>query len=118
MLNIKLYLMEGLPTETDETSKRWSRSSRVLKTDAEAESVSVVPEKSFRRLNGFVPKPNTPFSGSRSAKKKELKRPTEWSEQDAGAHPEYGSSVMSARIAHEQALFSWVIAPARALSKR
>ncbi len=107
MLTIKLYLMVGLPTETD---------------DDLAEMVTLVERikdrmlaagKRFGRvgkiipaLNGFVPKPNTPFQWEPICAEKELKRRLKLVCKQLARIPNVEVRAMSARIAHEQALFS------------
>src|SRR5204862_4161128 len=57
-------------------------------------------------LNGFVPKPNTPFQWEALCAEKELKRRLKWVCRKLARIPNVEVRAMSARIAHEQALFS------------
>jgi len=57
-------------------------------------------------LNGFVPKPNTPFQWEPLCEEKELKRRLKWVGKHLAKIPNVEVRTMSARIAHEQALFS------------
>ena len=57
-------------------------------------------------LNGFVPKPNTPFQWEPICEERELKRRLKWLSKNLSRIPNVEVRVMSARIAHEQALFS------------
>jgi radical SAM superfamily enzyme YgiQ (UPF0313 family) len=107
MLTIKLYLMVGLPTETDEdleemihlverikdrmleAGKRFGRAGRIIPS-----------------LNGFVPKPNTPLQWDAILDEKELKRRLKWVSKNLARIPNVEVRAMSARLAHEQAFFS------------
>src|SRR5205085_4222772 len=57
-------------------------------------------------LNGLVPKPNTPFQWEPICEEKELKRRLKWASKNLSRIPNVEVRAMSARIAHEQALFS------------
>jgi len=57
-------------------------------------------------LNGFVPKPNTPLQWDAILDEKELKRRLKWASKAMSRIPNVEVRAMSARIAHEQALFS------------
>src|SRR5919199_1306356 len=57
-------------------------------------------------LNGFVPKPNTPFQWEPICGERELKRRLKWLSKNLARVPNVEVRVMSARVAHEQALFS------------
>jgi hypothetical protein len=57
-------------------------------------------------LNGFVPKPNTPLQWDAICSEKELKRRIKYVCKGLGSIPNVEVRFMSARIAHEQALFS------------
>jgi radical SAM superfamily enzyme YgiQ (UPF0313 family) len=57
-------------------------------------------------LNGFVPKPNTPFQWEAICQEKELKRRLKLVCKQLARIPNVEVRAMSARIAHEQALFS------------
>ena len=107
MLTIKLYMMVGLPTETEEdlvemvslverikdrmllAGKRFGRAGKIIPS-----------------LNGFVPKPNTPFQWEPICGEKELKRRLKWVCKQLARVPNVEVRAMSARIAHEQALLS------------
>ena len=107
MLTIKLYMMVGLPTETQEdldemfvlvkrikdrmleAGKRFGRAGRIIPS-----------------LNGFVPKPNTPLQWDAICPEKELKKRVKYVCKGLSKIPNVDVRFMSARIAHEQALFS------------
>src|SRR5437870_9900703 len=57
-------------------------------------------------LNGLVPKPNTPFQWEPICEEKELKRRLKYVSKKLSRIPNVEVRAMSARIAHEQALFS------------
>jgi hypothetical protein len=57
-------------------------------------------------LNGFVPKPNTPLQWDAICDEKELKRRLKWVSKNLARIPNVEVRAMSARIAHEQSLFS------------
>src|SRR5438046_8251281 len=57
-------------------------------------------------LNGLVPKPNTPFQWEPICSEKELKRRLKWVSKNLARIPNVEVRAMSARIAHEQGLFS------------
>jgi radical SAM superfamily enzyme YgiQ (UPF0313 family) len=107
MLTIKLYLMVGLPTETDEDLEEMVRlveriKDRMLKAGKQFGRVG----KIIPALNGFVPKPNTPFQWEPICEERELKRRLKWVSKQLARIPNVEVRAMSARIAHEQALFS------------
>jgi radical SAM superfamily enzyme YgiQ (UPF0313 family) len=107
MLTVKLYMMVGLPTETQEdldemfelvtrikdrmlvAGKRFGRAGRIIPS-----------------LNGFVPKPNTPLQWDGICDEKELKKRIKYVCKGLSRIPNVDVRFMSARIAHEQALFS------------
>jgi len=107
MLTIKLYMMVGLPTETQEdldemfvlvkrikdrmleAGKRFGRAGRIIPS-----------------LNGFVPKPNTPLQWDAICPEKELKKRVKYVCKGLSKIPNVDVRFMSARIAHDQALFS------------
>jgi radical SAM superfamily enzyme YgiQ (UPF0313 family) len=107
MLTVKLYMMVGLPTETDEdldemvvlverikdrmlqAGKRFGRAGKIIPS-----------------LNGLVPKPNTPFQWEPICEEKELKRRLKYVSRKLAKIPNVEVRAMSARIAHEQALLS------------
>jgi radical SAM superfamily enzyme YgiQ (UPF0313 family) len=107
MLTVKLYMMVGLPTETQEdldemfvlverikdrmlvAGKKFGRAGRIITS-----------------LNGFVPKPNTPLQWDGICDVRELKRRIKYVCKGLSKIPNVDVRFMSARIAHEQALFS------------
>ena len=107
MLTVKLYLMVGLPTETDEDLEEMVRlveriKDRMLEAGKKfGRAGTIIPA-----LNGFVPKPNTPFQWEPICEERELKRRLKWVSKQMARIPNVEVRVMSARIAHEQALFS------------
>jgi radical SAM superfamily enzyme YgiQ (UPF0313 family) len=107
MLTIKLYLMVGLPTETDEDLAEMVKlveriKDRMLEAGRRFGRVG----KIIPALNGFVPKPNTPFQWEPICEERELKRRLKWVSKQLARIPNVEVRAMSARIAHEQALFS------------
>jgi hypothetical protein len=108
MLTIKLYMMVGLPTETQEdldeifvlverikdrmleAGKRFGRAGKIILRASTVSSRSPI-----RRC-----------SGMRSASEKELKRRIKYVCKGLSKIPNVDVRFMSARIAHEQALFS------------
>src|SRR5207237_10528680 len=107
MLTIKLYMMVGLPTETDEDLEE------MIVLVERIKDRMLEPGKRFGRagklipsLTGFVPKPNTPFQSEPICEEKELKRRLKWVSKKLSRIPNVEVRTMSARIAHEQALFS------------
>lgn len=107
MLTIKLYLMAGLPTETDEDlAEMVALVERIKDRMLEAGKRFGYVGKIIPALNGFVPKPNTPFQWEPICEEKELKRRLKWLSKNLARIPNVEVRVMSARIAHEQALFS------------
>ena len=107
MLTVKLYLMVGLPTETDEDLEEMivlveRIKDRMLEAGRRFGRVGkIIPS-----LNGFVPKPNTPFQWEAICDEKELKRRLKLVCKNLARIPNVEVRAMSARIAHEQALFS------------
>jgi radical SAM superfamily enzyme YgiQ (UPF0313 family) len=107
MLTIKLYLMVGLPTETDEDlAEMVTLVERIKDRMLEAGKRFGYAGKIIPALNGFVPKPNTPFQWEPICEEKELKRRLKWVSKQLARIPNVEVRSMSARIAHEQALFS------------
>jgi radical SAM superfamily enzyme YgiQ (UPF0313 family) len=107
MLTIKLYLMVGLPTETDEDlAEMITLVERIKDRMLEAGRRFGRAGKIIPALNGFVPKPNTPFQWEPICEEKELKRRLKWVSKQLARIPNVEVRSMSARIAHEQALFS------------
>jgi radical SAM superfamily enzyme YgiQ (UPF0313 family) len=107
MLTIKLYMMVGLPTETEEDLKE------MIVLVERIKNRMLAAGKRFGRagkiipsLNGFVPKPNTPFQWEPICDEKELKRRLKWVAKNLARLPNVEVRTMSARIAHEQALLS------------
>src|SRR5215213_9335693 len=107
MLTVKLYLMVGLPTETDEDLEEMLvLVERIKDRMLEAGKRFGRAGKIIPSLNGFVPKPNTPFQWEAILDEKELKRRIKWASKNLARIPNVEVRAMSARIAHEQALFS------------
>jgi radical SAM superfamily enzyme YgiQ (UPF0313 family) len=107
MLTIKLYLMVGLPTETDEDlAEMVTLVERIKDRMLEAGKRFGRAGKIIPSLNGFVPKPNTPLQWDAICNEKELKRRLKWAAKNLARIPNVEVRAMSARIAHEQALFS------------
>ncbi|PYS93400.1 MAG: radical SAM protein [Acidobacteria bacterium] len=107
MLTIKLYLMVGLPTETDEDLAEMVKLvERIKDRMLEAGKRFGRAGKIIPALNGFVPKPNTPFQWEPICAERELKRRLKWVCKQLARIPNVEVRAMSARIAHEQALFS------------
>lgn len=107
MLTIKLYLMVGLPTETDEDLEEMVvLVERIKDRMLEAGRRLGRAGKIIPSLNGFVPKPNTPLQWGAICDEKELKRRLKWASKNLARLPNVEVRAMSARIAHEQALFS------------
>ena len=107
MLTVKLYLMVGLPTETDEDLEEMIvLVERIKDRMLEAGRRFGRAGKIIPSLNGFVPKPNTPLQWDAICPEKELKRRLKWVSKNLARIPNVEVRAMSARIAHEQALFS------------
>src|ERR1051325_2965512 len=107
MLTVKLYMMVGLPTETDEDlDEMVVLVERIKDRMLEAGRRFGRVGKIIPALNGFVPKPNTPFQWEPICAEKELKRRLKWVCKQLARIPNVEVRAMSARIAHEQALFS------------
>ncbi|HEX8649571.1 MAG TPA: radical SAM protein [Pyrinomonadaceae bacterium] len=107
MLTIKLYLMVGLPTETDEDLEEMIvLVERIKDRMLEAGKRFGRAGKIIPSLNGFVPKPNTPLQWDAILDERELKRRLKWASKNLARLPNVEVRAMSARIAHEQALFS------------
>ncbi|MCA1850487.1 MAG: radical SAM protein, partial [Acidobacteria bacterium] len=74
LLTIKLYLMAGLPTETDEDLEEMvALVERIKDRMLEAGKRFGRTGKIIPALNGFVPKPNTPFQWEPICQERELK---------------------------------------------
>lgn len=107
MLTIKLYLMVGLPTESDEDlDEMFVLVERIKDRMLEAGKKFGRAGKIIPSLNGFVPKPNTPLQWDAICDEKELKRRLKYVCKGLSRIPNVEVRFMSARIAHEQALFS------------
>ncbi len=107
MLTVKLYLMVGLPTETDEDLEEMIvLVERIKDRMLEAGKRFGYAGKIIPSLNGFVPKPNTPLQWDGICDEKELKRRLKFVSKKLSRIPNVEVRAMSARIAHEQALFS------------
>jgi len=107
MLTIKLYLMVGLPTETQEDLEEMIvLVERIKDRMLEAGKRFGRAGKIIPSLNGFVPKPNTPLQWDPILDEKELKKRIRWACKNLARIPNVDVRFMSARIAHEQALFS------------
>src|SRR5436853_2008902 len=107
MLTIKLYMMVGLPTETDEDlDEMFALVERIKNRMLEAGKKFGRAGKIIPSLNGFVPKPNTPLQWDAICDEKELTRRIRYVCKGLSRIPNVDVRFMSARIAHEQALFS------------
>jgi radical SAM superfamily enzyme YgiQ (UPF0313 family) len=107
MLTVKLYMMVGLPTETDEDlDEMFVLVERIKNRMLEAGKKFGRAGKIIPSLNGFVPKPNTPLQWDGICDEKELKRRIKYVSKGLSKIPNVEVRYMSARIAHEQALFS------------
>lgn len=107
MLTIKLYVMVGLPTETEQDlDEIFVLAERVKDRMLEAGKRIGRAGKIIVSLNGFVPKPNTPLQWDAICGEKELKRRIKYVCKGLSRIPNVDVRFMSARIAHEQALFS------------
>jgi radical SAM superfamily enzyme YgiQ (UPF0313 family) len=107
MLTVKLYLMVGLPSETDEDlAEMLVLVERIKDRMLEAGKRFGRAGKIIPSLNGFVPKPNTPLQWDAICDEKELKKRLKWASKNLSRIPNVEVRAMSARIAHEQALFS------------
>ena len=107
MLTVKLYMMVGLPTETQEDLEAMTElvtriKDRMLQAGRKiGRAGKIIPS-----LNGFVPKPNTPLQWDAICDEKELKQRLKFVSKNLSRIPNVEVRAMSARIAHEQALFS------------
>ena len=107
MLTIKLYMMVGLPTEAQEDlDEIFVLVERIKDRMLEAGKKFGRAGKIIPSLNGFVPKPNTPLQWDGICDEKELKRRIKYICKGLARIPNVDVRFMSARIAHEQALFS------------
>ncbi len=107
MLTIKLYMMVGLPTETQEDlDEMFVLVERIKNRMLEAGKKFGRAGKIIPSLNGFVPKPNTPLQWDAICNEKELKQKIKYVSKGLSKIPNVEVRFMSAKIAHEQALFS------------
>lgn len=107
MLTVKLYMMVGLPTETQEDlDEMFVLVERIKDRMLEAGKKFGRAGKIIPSLNGFVPKPNTPLQWDAICGEKELKRRIKYVSKGLSRIPNVEVRFMSSRIAHEQALFS------------
>ena len=107
MLTIKLYMMVGLPTETDEDlAEMVELVARIRDRMLQAGKRFGRAGKIIPSLNGFVPKPNTPFQWEPICDEKDLRRRLKSVAKNLARLANVEVRVMSARIAHEQALLS------------
>jgi radical SAM superfamily enzyme YgiQ (UPF0313 family) len=107
MLTVKLYMMVGLPTETDEDlDEMFVLVERIKDRMLEAGKKFGRAGKIIPSLNGFVPKPNTPLQWDAICDERELKRRIKYVCKGLSKIPNVEVRYMSARIAHEQALYS------------
>ncbi|PYS86577.1 MAG: hypothetical protein DMF62_15500 [Acidobacteria bacterium] len=107
MLTIKLYMMVGLPTETQEDlDEMFVLVTRIKDRMLEAGKRFGRAGKIIPSLNGFVPKPNTPLQWDAICGEKELRKRIKYVCKGLSKVPNVDIRFMSARIAHEQALFS------------
>lgn len=107
MLTVKLYMMVGLPTETQEDLDEMFvlveriKDRMLLAGKKFGRAGKIIPS-----LNGFVPKPNTPLQWDGICDEKELKNRIKYVAKGLSRIPNVEVRFMSAKIAHEQALFS------------
>jgi radical SAM superfamily enzyme YgiQ (UPF0313 family) len=107
MLTVKLYMMVGLPTETQEDlDEIFVLVKRIKDRMLAAGKKFGRAGKIIPSLNGFVPKPNTPLQWDAICDEKELKKRIKYVCKGLSRIPNIDVRFMSARIAHEQALFS------------
>ncbi|MGD9628938.1 MAG: radical SAM protein [Pyrinomonadaceae bacterium] len=107
MLTIKLYMMVGLPTETQEDlDEMFVLVERIKDRMLDAGKRFGRAGKIIPSLNGFVPKPNTPLQWDAICDERELKKKIRYVCKGLSRIPNVDVRFMSARIAHEQALFS------------
>jgi radical SAM superfamily enzyme YgiQ (UPF0313 family) len=107
MLTVKLYMMVGLPTETQEDlDEMFVLVERIKDRMLEAGKKFGRAGKIIPSLNGFVPKPNTPLQWDAICDEKELKKRIKYVCKGLSKIPNVEVRFMSSKIAHEQALFS------------
>lgn len=107
MLTIKLYMMVGLPTETQEDlDEMFVLVERIRDRMLEAGKKFGRAGRIIPSLNGFVPKPNTPLQWEGICDEKELKQRIKYVCKGLSKINNVDVRFMSAKIAHEQSLFS------------
>ena len=107
MLTVKLYMMVGLPTETQEDlDEMFVLVTRIKDRMLEAGKKFGRAGKIIPSLNGLVPKPNTPLQWDSICDEKELKKRIKYVCKGLSKIPNVEVRFMSSRIAHEQALYS------------
>ncbi len=107
MLTVKLYMMVGLPTETQEDlDEMFVLVTRIKDRMLEAGKKFGRAGKIIPSLNGLVPKPNTPLQWDSICDEKELKKRIKYVCKGLSRIPNVEVRFMSSRIAHEQALYS------------
>ncbi len=107
MLTIKLYIMVGLPTETDQDlDEIFVLVERIRDRMLQAGKTFGRAGKIIPSINGFVPKPNTPLQWDAICNEKELKRRLKYVCKGLSRISNVEVRYMSSRIAHEQALYS------------
>ncbi|HXG94067.1 MAG TPA: radical SAM protein [Blastocatellia bacterium] len=107
ILNVKLYMMIGLPTEEDEdldaivdlTARIRERMIEIGRTRGRVGSIIV-------SLNAFVPKPQTPFQWEPIQSEKEIDRKIKYLTRAFRQMPNVEVRAMSSRIAVLQAMLS------------
>src|SRR5205085_10720764 len=98
MLTGKLCLMVGVPTETDEDLEEMVKLvERIKDRMLEAGRRFGRAGKIIPSLNGFVPKPNTPFQWESICEEKELKRRLKYVSKKLARIPKVEVRAMSAR---------------------
>jgi radical SAM superfamily enzyme YgiQ (UPF0313 family) len=107
ILNLKLYFMIGLPTETQEDIVG------IVDFIKELQAIMVDASRKFGRLgamvislNCFVPKPNTPFQWVDVEDEKSLQRKIDFLSRQLCAVPNVRMHAMRPREAHLQTLLS------------
>jgi radical SAM superfamily enzyme YgiQ (UPF0313 family) len=107
MLTVKLYMMVGLPTETvDDLDEIFTLVTRVKDRMLEAGKRIGRAGKIIPSINGLVPKPNTPLQWDAICDEKELKKRIKYVCRGLSRIPNVEVRFMSAKVAHEQALYS------------
>src|SRR3989442_11735327 len=107
MLTVKLYMMVGLPTETDEDLEEMIvLVERIKDRMLEAGKRFGRAGKIIPSLNGFVPKPNTPFQWEPICEEKELKRRLKFVSKKLARIPNVEVRAMAARGTAQLSPFS------------